>query len=56
MTTIAKEMRPGTSWWEAVSEAIAALAGECGKLLPLALESENVWKSKSFLFLNVVMN
>ncbi|KAL4067219.1 dynein associated protein-domain-containing protein [Scleroderma yunnanense] len=44
MTTVTKDMRPGTPWWEAVSEAIAALAGECGKLLPLALEPENVWK------------
>ena len=51
MTTVAKDMRPGTSWWEAVSEAIAALAGECGKLLPLALETENTCKSMLLLFL-----
>ncbi|KAG6334284.1 hypothetical protein ID866_4799 [Astraeus odoratus] len=44
MSTVARDMRPGSSWWEAVSEAIAALAAECGKLLPLALEAENIWK------------
>ncbi|KAI6120904.1 dynein associated protein-domain-containing protein [Pisolithus croceorrhizus] len=43
-STVVKDMRPGTSWWEAVSEAISTLAAESNKLLPLALESENVWK------------
>ena len=45
MSTVAKDLRPNASYWEAVGEAIAQLAGECGKLLPIALESENVVKS-----------
>ncbi|KAI5998160.1 dynein associated protein-domain-containing protein [Pisolithus albus] len=44
ISTVVKDMRPGISWWEAVSEAISTLAAESNKLLPLALESENVWK------------
>ncbi|KIJ13750.1 hypothetical protein PAXINDRAFT_170080 [Paxillus involutus ATCC 200175] len=44
MSTVAKDIRPGASCWEAVSEAIAQLAMECNKLLPLALEPENVVK------------
>ena len=31
--------------WEAVGEVTAQFAGECGKLLPIALKSENVVKS-----------
>ena len=45
MSTVAKDLRPGTSCWDAVGEAIAQLAGECSKLLPIALEPENVVKS-----------
>ena len=45
MSTVAKDLRPGASFWEAVGEAIAHLAGECNKLLPIALEPENVVKS-----------
>ncbi|KAG6380679.1 dynein associated protein-domain-containing protein [Boletus reticuloceps] len=44
MSTVAKDLRPGASCWEAVGEAIAQLAGECSKLLPIALEPENVIK------------
>jgi dynactin 1 len=51
MSTVAKELRPGASYWEAVGEAIAQLAGECNKLLPIALEPENVVKS-TFLLLS----
>ncbi|KAI6031243.1 dynein associated protein-domain-containing protein [Pisolithus microcarpus] len=43
-STVVKDMRPGIPWWEAVSEAISTLVAESNKLLPLALESENVWK------------
>ena len=49
MSTVAKDLRPGASYWDAVGEAIAQLAGECNKILPIALESENVVKS-TFLF------
>lgn len=45
MSTVAKDLRPGVSCWEAVGEAIAQLAGECNKLLPTALEPESVVKS-----------
>ncbi|KAG9313881.1 dynein associated protein-domain-containing protein [Chiua virens] len=44
MSTVAKDLRPGVSCWEAVGEAIAQLAAECNKLLPIALEPENVVK------------
>lgn len=47
MSTVAKDLRPGASCWEAVGGAIAQLVGECSKLLPAVLESENVVKSKS---------
>lgn len=45
ISTVAKDMRPGMSCWEAVNEAITTLTTECGNLLPLVLESENVCKS-----------
>lgn len=45
MSTVAKDLRPGTSCWEAVGEVIAQLAGECNKLLPVVLEPESVIKS-----------
>ncbi|KAG1848525.1 dynein associated protein-domain-containing protein [Suillus subalutaceus] len=41
MTTVAKDMKPGTSCFEAVGEAIAQLSAECNKLLPLAMEPES---------------
>ncbi|KAI9569455.1 dynein associated protein-domain-containing protein [Boletus coccyginus] len=44
ISTVAKDLRPGASFWEAVGEAIAQLAGECNKLLPMVLELENVVK------------
>ncbi|KAH7920934.1 hypothetical protein BV22DRAFT_1097308 [Leucogyrophana mollusca] len=44
MSTVAKDMRPGASHWEAVSDSILQLVQECNKLLPLALEGENVYK------------
>ncbi|KAF8555146.1 dynactin [Imleria badia] len=44
MSTVAKDLRPGASCWQAVGDAMAQLAGECNKLLPIALEPENVVK------------
>ncbi|KAG1758451.1 dynein associated protein-domain-containing protein [Suillus occidentalis] len=44
MTTVAKDMKPGTSCFEAVGEAIAQLSAECNKLLPLAMEPESAFK------------
>lgn len=51
MSTVAKDMKPGTSCFEAVGEAIAQLSAECNKLLPLAMEPENVFKSRLLLTL-----
>jgi hypothetical protein len=51
MTTVAKGMKPGTSCFEAVGEAIAQLSAECNKLLPLAMKSESVFKSRPLLSL-----
>jgi dynactin 1 len=45
-STVPKNMKPGVSPWEAVSESITQLAQEANSLLPLALEPENVAKSK----------
>ncbi|KAG1889599.1 uncharacterized protein F5891DRAFT_1214782 [Suillus fuscotomentosus] len=50
-STVAKDMKPGTSCFEAVGEAIAQLSAECNKLLPLAMEPENVFKSRLLLAL-----
>jgi dynactin 1 len=47
-STVAKDMKPGISPWEAVGNSIAQLAQECGKLLPLVMEGENVVKGKSY--------
>ncbi|KAG1742767.1 dynein associated protein-domain-containing protein [Suillus paluster] len=44
LSTVAKDMKPGTSCFEAVGEAIAQLSAECNKLLPLAMEPESVLK------------
>ena len=48
-STVAKDMKPGASTWEAVGGSIAHLTEEASKLLPLALETENVLKSAYFL-------
>ncbi|KAG2122581.1 dynein associated protein-domain-containing protein [Suillus clintonianus] len=44
LSTVAKDMKHGTSCFEAVGEAIAQLSAECNKLLPLAMEPESVFK------------
>ncbi|KAJ6591757.1 dynein associated protein-domain-containing protein [Mycena vulgaris] len=43
-STVAKDMKPGVTAWEAIGESIAQLVQEGTKLLPLALEAENVIK------------
>lgn len=43
-STVAKDMKPGVSAWEAIGESITQLVQEGSKLLPLALEPENVIK------------
>lgn len=43
-STIAKDMKPGVTAWEAIGESIAQLVQEGSKLLPLTLEAENVIK------------
>lgn len=47
-TTVAKNLKPGMSPWEAVGESILQLVQEGSDLLPLALEAENVVKSEIF--------
>ncbi|KAG5644147.1 hypothetical protein DXG03_009041 [Asterophora parasitica] len=42
--TVAKDMKPGESVWDAIRVAISLVIHEGGKLLPLALEPENVLK------------
>lgn len=58
MTTVAKDMKPGASCFEAVGEAIAQLSAECNKLLPLAMEPESVFKSRplsSLVFADIML-
>jgi len=43
-TTVAKNLKPEMSPWDAVGEAILELVQEGSNLLPLALESESVAK------------
>ncbi|RDB28736.1 Dynactin, isoform [Hypsizygus marmoreus] len=43
-STVAKDIKPGDSVWEAIGAFIAQLIQEGGKLLPLTLEQENVLK------------
>jgi dynactin 1 len=46
-TTVAKNLKPGMSPWDAVGESILELVQEGSNLLPLALETENVAKGKT---------
>lgn len=50
-STIAKDLKPGESPWDAVGTAISQLVEEGTKLLPLVLENENVIKSKGSTFI-----
>ncbi|KAJ7605055.1 dynactin [Mycena polygramma] len=43
-STVAKDMKPGVTAWDAIGESIAQLVQEGSKLLPLTLEAENVIK------------
>ncbi|KAF8079158.1 dynactin [Lyophyllum atratum] len=43
-STVAKDIKPGESVWDAIRASISIVVQEGGKLLPLALESENVLK------------
>ncbi|TFK24263.1 dynactin [Coprinopsis marcescibilis] len=43
-STVAKEIKPGASVWDAISDYINQLMDEGNKLLPLTLEKENVQK------------
>lgn len=45
-TTVAKNLKPGMSPWDAVGESVLQLVQESSNLLPLALEGEAVAKSK----------
>ena len=45
-STVAKDMKPGVTAWEAIGESITQLVQEGGKLLPLTLEAENVIKGR----------
>jgi dynactin 1 len=48
-STVAKNMKSGASSWEAVAESIAQVIQEASQLLPQALETENITKSKLFV-------
>ena len=43
-STVAKGLKPGGSAWEAIGASISQLLEEGSKLLPLAMEPENVLK------------
>ncbi|KAF7307559.1 CAP-Gly domain-containing protein [Mycena indigotica] len=45
LATVAKDMKPGSSAWEAIGESITQLVQEGTKLLPLTMEAENVVKA-----------
>jgi dynactin 1 len=54
-STVAKDIKSGTSPWEAIRESIGQLVRESSRLLPLALEGENVLKGKlPIVFLAIV--
>lgn len=45
-STVAKDMKPGTSLWEAIGNAIGHLIEESNKLLVPMSEGENISKSE----------
>ena len=53
-STVAKNVKSGVSAWDAVGESISEVIQEASKLLPLALETENVTKSKFSIDFNIV--
>lgn len=46
--TVAKDIKPGESVWDAIGTSMATVVEEGSKLLPLALEAENVQKSQLY--------
>jgi dynactin 1 len=58
-STVAKDIRPGESAWEAIGASISQLIQEGSKLLPSAMEPENVVKGKflpQFVFHSLLIN
>lgn len=53
-STVAKDLKPGESTWDAVGTAISQLVEEGTKLLPLVLENENVIKSENLRHLSLL--
>lgn len=49
-STVAKDLKPGASVWEAVSQHVLQLVEDGNKLLPLTLEQENVQKGTCISF------
>lgn len=45
-STVAKDMKPGASPWEAIADVITQLIEESGKLVQPISEPENVLKSE----------
>jgi dynactin 1 len=45
--SVAKDLKPGASVWESISQYVSQLMEEGNKLLPLMLENDNVQKSES---------
>jgi hypothetical protein len=48
-STVAKDLKPGSSAWEAIGTSISHLIEEGSKLFPLAMEPESVLKGSSLL-------
>jgi len=48
MATAAKDLKPGDSFWDAISQRVSQLVEEGHKLVPLTMESDNVQKSMLF--------
>lgn len=51
-STVAKDMKPGTSMWDAIGDAAGHLIEESSKLLHPMSEAENVLKSELYPFLD----
>jgi len=51
VSTVAPDMKPGASPWEALGDVITHMIEESSKLVQPLLEPENVLKSKLYEFL-----
>lgn len=49
-STVAKDMKPGITAWEAVGESLTQVVEEGSKLLPMVMEPENVLSSEQSIF------